>query len=161
MDAPADTNTNTPAVTNQDDVVVPDKPTAQRPSPFAPGKSESFEITSINPNETLQVQEIESSRETSPVQEMTPTPENSQAETLKPTETITQPPQAPIQEPEKDFVPLESAVSEPEQPAQVVDKTEEPTELHELKDTRDKLTSIADKEEDEFIKKVKAVHESK
>ena len=40
----------------------------------------------------------------------------------------------------------------------IVDKTDEPVELHEIQQTKDKLTGIADEKEKEFIQEVQSAH---
>jgi hypothetical protein len=103
--------------------------------------------------------------ETAPVTEAPPTPETQpsietlQPEVLTPAEAPQTQPQAQQpqhQEPADNMAPIPQETTLEEQ---LVDKTDEPTQLHSVQDTRDKLTAAADREEEEFIKNVEAAHE--
>ncbi len=72
------------------------------------------------------------------------------------------------------FVPLAAVVEKkpaqeapqvkqsiPQDKPNIVDKTKDIAPLHHIPQTHDKLTSIADKEEEEFIKEVETAHEHK
>jgi hypothetical protein len=87
-------------------------------------------------------------------------------EVEKPVET------EPSPETQETFVPLAGVVKHPEpapqpivvQPTQteqkpnIVDKTSQPTNLHHIQHPHDKITDLADREEEEFIKDVAAAH---
>ena len=65
--------------------------------------------------------------------------------------------QPPIQTPKSQ--PYTPPVSEPVE-VKVMDKTNEPQELHNLEETADKTSQYADEEEEEFIEGVDAAHGS-
>jgi len=57
---------------------------------------------------------------------------------------------------DKKDIPIDTALAEP--PEKVVDKSEKITQLHSIQ-TDDSLTTLADQEEEEFIRKVEAAHD--
>jgi hypothetical protein len=69
-----------------------------------------------------------------------------------------QPAQTQQQPPQQDPAQADTTTQGQAASTQVVDKTEEITELHDVKETADNLTKFADEEEEEFIQEVETAH---
>lgn len=96
--------------------------------------------------------------ETPKPQEYTP-PQEKQAvtEIFKSPETLPTQPQQPM--PTAKEIAQQITATENTQPLNVVDQTKEDSTLHPISKSVDKLTTIADLEEEKFIKEVEAAHE--
>lgn len=83
-------------------------------------------------------------------------------EVQKPPETISSLEKTPVPKPagQEPPAPQQGPQTEnaTEDPPKVVDKTDEITTLHEIKDSKDKLTKEADEEEEHFIEEVEKHH---
>jgi len=102
--------------------------------------------------------------EGSTIPEGSPTPETpSSSEVQTSPESLTSQEKIPIpspkaaQSPSQLEVPRDSVV-EPAQVQNVVDRTDQVTSLHEIKEPKDKLTEEADDEEEHFIEEVEKHH---
>lgn len=83
------------------------------------------------------------------------TPETTQEKLIN--EVIAQPPSIP-QLPKENSIPTITTPITPTTPPKIVDNTKNITKLHHLEHSVDKLTSIADDEEEKFITEVEAAH---
>ncbi|MBP7928175.1 hypothetical protein KAZ57_03440 [Patescibacteria group bacterium] len=115
--------------------------------PQVPVGPETFSIGKATESGQL---EIKSQAETVPVETIA-------SEILQNEQLQTTTPPVQQQQPQDDQV-----IDDPTPPAlanqQVVDKTEELTSLHHIQSTKDPLTQVADKEEEEFIEEIEKHH---
>ncbi len=96
--------------------------------------------------------------ESTPAPETAPSPETqTPPETLKPKEEIPVPAPKTVKPTPPLEVPKDGEVEPPQVP-NVVDKTDQVTSLHEIKEPKDKLTEEADEEEEHFIEEVEKHH---
>lgn len=91
--------------------------------------------------------------------ETTPQAEGSPAtKTEKPATPELQPIPSPAPQPQKKPAVDDTTTIATQPKTAVVDKSKEKVKLHHIKETTDKLTTIADEEEEEFIENVEAAH---